>query len=110
MLYASSLDKMERVPVMPVESNVLFTAGYLIYTRDRMLVAQRFDPHTLRRTGEAFSLGGPLTAAALMNTVIENVDFSAAGNILAFHLSGSAPDSRSIHIIRNWAQSSRTIL
>jgi hypothetical protein len=116
MLYAASLDGGERTAVMPVDSNVAFASGHLFFLRDRALMAQAFDPKSLQRSGPAVALGGPLGTAQLMNTVVENGDFSAAGRTLAFRLAGGAmpglmtvlqaarkPETRGITIVKNWA-------
>lgn len=116
-LFAARLDRSERVAVMPVESNVIFAAGRLVFVRDRQLVAQAFDPAALERHGTTVSLGGPLASAQLLGTAIDNADFSAAGRTLAYRLSGASPmsvmpvqkmsggtESRGITIVTNWAQ------
>ena len=117
ILYAASLDRSQRVAVMPVESNVVYAAGHLIFTRDRTLMAQPFDAVTLRRTGEAFSLGGPLTSGGLLATTIAQADFSAAGRVLAYRLASgpvlglmpvqqaaARPETRGITIVKNWTR------
>jgi DNA-binding winged helix-turn-helix (wHTH) protein len=117
VLYAASLDGTERVAVMQVESNVAYASGHLVFTRDRMLYAQAFDPTTLQRSGEPYPLGGPVAMAQLVNTTVESGDFSAAGRTLAYRLAGGSPLNmllpvqqaspkveRGITIVRNWTR------
>ena len=117
VLYAASLDGGERVAIMPVESNVAYADGHLLFLRDRALFAQRFDPASLQRTGEPFRIGGPIATAALVATTIENADFSAAGKTLAFRQTAGQvfpvmpvqrtaadPATRGITVLRNWAR------
>src|SRR6185369_10527804 len=47
MLYAGSLDSEERLPIMPTDSTVMATDGYLVFGRGASILAQRFDPTTL---------------------------------------------------------------
>jgi serine/threonine protein kinase/DNA-binding beta-propeller fold protein YncE len=61
-LYASELGTGEPKLVVERASNATFTQGYLLYLRDRNLVAQRFDPASLS------VLGKPLP-------IVENVEF-----------------------------------
>ena len=116
-LFATSLDRGDRVPIMPAESNVVFAAGRLVFMRDRRLMAQAFDPVTLERSGAAIFLEGPVATAQLLGTTIENADFSAAGKTLAYRLMGASPfnlmpvqqtavrpDIRGITIVENWAR------
>jgi DNA-binding winged helix-turn-helix (wHTH) protein len=117
VLYAASLEGSERINVMPVESNVFFAAGHVLFTRDRSLMAQAFDPVTLQRRGEAFSVAGPVASAPLLGTTIVSADFSAAGSTLAYRLAGGAllnpmpvqpaaarAETRGITIVKNWTR------
>jgi hypothetical protein len=117
VLYAASLDGSERINVMPVESNAVFAAGHVLFTRDRSLMAQAFDPVTLQRRGEAFAVAGPVASAQLLDTTIESAHFSAAGSTLAYRLAGgpllnlmpvqqaaARPETRGITIVKNWTR------
>ena len=54
MLKAATLDRTEVTSVMPTESAAFYAApGYLLFVRQGMLVAQRFDPDSLELIGEA---------------------------------------------------------
>ncbi len=61
-LYAGSVDEAEPKLVVERASNASFTQGYLLYLRDRNLVAQRFDPASLVVSGNPTPL-------------VENVEF-----------------------------------
>jgi eukaryotic-like serine/threonine-protein kinase len=54
-----SLDSKEVTTLMEVESSVLYTSGYLLFTRyppNGPLMAQPFDPESRRLTGDAFQV------------------------------------------------------
>src|SRR5262249_5698675 len=64
VIYASSLGSKERKALLRVRSNALFAPlrpglsnGYLIFVRERTLLAQPFDAKELRFTGEAVPVG-----------------------------------------------------
>lgn len=42
--------------IMPAESNAVFVDGYLVFTRNGFLVAQKFDPDTFKLSGEPVSI------------------------------------------------------
>jgi Tol biopolymer transport system component len=53
MIYVGALDSNEKHPVVGASSNVAYAdPGYLVYWRDRALVAQRFDPRSYAVSGE----------------------------------------------------------
>ena len=104
MLYAGSLDSTERTPIMPVSSSVEFVSsrpdnsqGYLIFARDRTLMAQAFDPGKLRTIGKALPVAGPIASVNAVGTDIGVGDFSATGGTLAYRSTGTPmPASQSI--------------
>jgi Tol biopolymer transport system component len=51
-LRVGSLDGNLDREIMPTESNAVYADGYLLFTRNGFLVAQRFDPETLTLSGE----------------------------------------------------------
>ena len=54
-IYVASLDGDERVLLFNGNTNVVYTPpGYLLYHRERMLLARPFDPKSLRFSEEAF--------------------------------------------------------
>jgi len=68
IVYAGSLDSRERKLLVQVRSNAVYsppaggsTEGHLLYARDRMVVAQPFDPRRLNLSGEAVPVGENVT-------------------------------------------------
>jgi eukaryotic-like serine/threonine-protein kinase len=128
MLNAGSLDSGQRIPIMPVESNMAFVPyeadglrGRLIFARGRVLMAQPFDAVKLRVEGEAV----PIVDSVSFNNALRAGDdrgFSAAGGALAYRpainrtgipvgfdatpgAAGTmrlAPSADAITVIRNW--------
>ncbi|HEV3197963.1 MAG TPA: protein kinase [Bryobacteraceae bacterium] len=105
LLYAGSVDSPERTPIMPVSSSVEFVSsrpdnsqGYLIFARERTLMAQAFDPIKLHTIGKAFPVAGPITSVNAVGTDIGVGDFSATGGTLAYRSIGTpnAPASQSM--------------
>jgi Tol biopolymer transport system component len=72
MLYVGSLDTFESVPLFQSRSRAVYTSGYLVFARGRTLLAQRFDPSTLRLEGAAAPIGdisaGPSAAFSVSDT------------------------------------------
>jgi len=101
-LWAGSLDSPERKEVMPIESNFVFVPtqrggiGYLLYLRDRVLVAQGFDSARLAPVGVPFPLGGAVTAIGMIGAAISNGDFSATDSVLTYRGAGG------VSLIQNW--------
>jgi Tol biopolymer transport system component len=56
IIYVGELGSHERKPVLDVASNVIFASGHLIYVRETVLVAQRFDTGSLAVSGPAVPL------------------------------------------------------
>ncbi|MEX1243819.1 MAG: protein kinase [Thermoanaerobaculia bacterium] len=52
-IYLGALDSDEKTLLLQVRSNVVYASGYLLYVRERILLAQRFDPGARRLVGEA---------------------------------------------------------
>ena len=103
VLYAGSLDSVERTPIMPVSSSVEFVSsrldnspGYLIFAHDRTLMAQAFDPGKLHIVGNAFPVAGPITSVNAVGADIGVGDFSATGGTLAYRSTGipSVPETQ----------------
>jgi len=53
VLKVGAIDGTLERTIMSLESNAVFAAGYLLFSRKGTLVAQPFDPRRLRLTGEA---------------------------------------------------------
>ncbi len=52
-IYLGALDSNEKTLLLQARSNVVYASGYLLYVRERILLAQRFDPGARRLVGEA---------------------------------------------------------
>lgn len=61
----AALDSTERKQIMPVGSNAKFAGGYLIFPRERTLVAQPFDTETLAFTGDAVPIADQVALGGL---------------------------------------------
>ena len=55
-IYVGSLDSPEQRLLVEASSNAMFANGYVLFMRDTMLVAQRFDPETLTLSGSPVPL------------------------------------------------------
>lgn len=76
-IYVGSLDSTEHKLLLPLSSNAVYVPpGYLLFMRERSLVAQRFDARRLQLVGEAFP-------------VAEDVSFSANFSLGTFSASGN---------------------
>jgi len=102
-LWVGSLDSAERTKVMPMQSSFAFvpsapgdTQGYLVYLRDRVLVAQAFDSAKLMPIGDPYALAASVAANPAMGSLVNIGDFSATPTALVYR-SGSA-----ITVVRNW--------
>ncbi len=73
-VYVASLDRSVNKPLLPVHSNVEYSDGYLLFVRERTLMAQPFDPGKLELRGEATPIAGPLEYDAAFTSAV----FSAA--------------------------------
>jgi tRNA A-37 threonylcarbamoyl transferase component Bud32 len=51
-IYVGALDSSEKTVLLQARSNVVYSSGYLLYMRERILLAQRFDPGARRLVGE----------------------------------------------------------
>src|SRR5208282_4142845 len=51
-LYGASLSGEKPRQILPAASNVQYSDGYLLYLRETVLVAQRFDPKSLKISGD----------------------------------------------------------
>jgi predicted Ser/Thr protein kinase len=51
-VYAASLDSKDRTEILQARSNVVYASGFLLYLREGILVAQRFDPAARKLSGD----------------------------------------------------------
>ena len=70
-LYGASLSGEKPRQILERASNVQYSEGYLLYLRETVLVAQRFDPKSLQFTGDP-------------KPVVEKLDYWNARDIAAF--------------------------
>jgi Tol biopolymer transport system component len=75
-IFVGDLDSPERTRVIEVASNVVYASGHLLYVREGVLVAQRFDPKTLAVSGSAV----PLIDDARMDERFSRGVFSVSAN------------------------------
>ena len=105
VLYIASLDSPRRTAIMPAESNVSFvqspgdpSRGYLVYAADQVLVAQAFDPDSLRTSGDPLPIAGAVNSNSAMGAALRIADFSVTANVLAYN----SRESAGVRIIQNW--------
>jgi len=88
-VYAGSLDSPdERTLVLRARSNVIYASGYLLFVRENVLVAQPFDPKSLRTTGDSV----PVAEGVAYATDWFAGAFSASSDGLLVYQTGSAED------------------
>ena len=75
-IFVGELGSNQRTQVMEVASNVQYASGYLLYVREGVLVAQRFDPKTFAVSGPAL----PLIDEARMDERFSRGVFSVSDN------------------------------
>jgi eukaryotic-like serine/threonine-protein kinase len=84
--YVGSLDSKEQKLLLPGASNALYAPpGYLLFVRERALMAWRFDARSLEFTGEAV----PVAESVGVNGSAQRAGFSVSSNgILAYQGGG----------------------
>jgi hypothetical protein len=55
-VFVGEIGSSERTPVLEVASNVVYASGHLLYIREGVLVAQKFNPKTFAVSGAAVPL------------------------------------------------------
>jgi eukaryotic-like serine/threonine-protein kinase len=92
-IHVAALDSGDTKLLFPARSNAAYTSGYVLYIRDRMLMAQAFDDNKLQIRGQAF----PVAGQVLYDQLLWRGVFSCSANgILAFQGANNGPDSRLI--------------
>jgi Tol biopolymer transport system component len=77
-LFVGSLDSMERRRIFALASNAAYTRdGYLVFARDRALMAQRFDPRRFEPSGEPITLAPQIVQQWRMDHL---ADFTISDN------------------------------
>ena len=87
MVYAADIDSKDEKLIVDVDSNAIYAApGYLLFVRQRTLMAQPFDAGKLQTTGDAFPVAEEISAG--LGAKLEK-RFSASQNgVLAFIADG----------------------
>ena len=92
-IHVGALDSGDTALLFPARSNAAYTSGYILYVRDRMLMAQAFDEKKLQIRGQAF----PVAGQVLYDQMVWRGVFSCSANgILAYQGATNASDSRLI--------------
>jgi eukaryotic-like serine/threonine-protein kinase len=87
-VYAGSLEGGEPKLLVRTDSGAVYVSGYLLFVRDRTLMAQRFDADKLTVMGDAV----PLVENIQVNAIVQRGMFNASGNgILAYEPGSAAP-------------------
>ncbi len=85
-VYAGQLGSDERKLVVRVRSNVAYAAGHLLYVRDRVLLAQPFDPGRLELSGDPVPVGEGIDYEA---GFFRAVFAASSGSMLAYQAGGA---------------------
>jgi eukaryotic-like serine/threonine-protein kinase len=86
-IYIADLDSKSRRLVVTADSNAVYTPpGYLLFVRERTLMAQPFDAGKLQTTGDAFPIAEQIDSAG----VVVQKQFSASQNGVLAYTSGGA--------------------
>jgi len=91
-IYLGSLDSGERRLLISAASSARYAPpGFLIYGHDETLLAQRFDVHSFRLTGEPF----PIAEHVGRMAVAQGVQFSVSENgVLAYRIASGPAESQ----------------
>ena len=73
-VYVGSLDSQEHVELLESDSKALYSAGHLLFVRERTLLAQPFDAVRLTLTGESF----PVAEDVAVNSDFTRAAFSVS--------------------------------
>ena len=90
-VYVTDLDSKDRKPIVNATSNAVYTPpGYLLFVRERTLLAQRFDTGKLQTTGDAIPIAEQVDNGP--NRFVQK-QFSVSQNgVLAYAAGGPAGD------------------
>jgi Tol biopolymer transport system component len=90
-IYVAALDSQERKLIVAAASNAVYTPpGYLLFVRERALLAQPFDAAKLQTTGDAIPIAEQVDSAR--GTLDQN-QFSASQNGVLVYTSGVSGDN-----------------
>jgi serine/threonine protein kinase len=85
-IYVGALDSNEKTLLLQARSNAVYASGYVLYMRERILLAQRFDPGARRLVGEAV----PVAEGVQYDPAYFRGVFSASENGVRLYALGSA--------------------
>ena len=89
-IFLGSLDSKEKTEVMQARSNVVYASGFLLFVRDGILMAQRFDPSRARLSGEAV----PVASGVQYEAAYFRGGFAASENGLLVYAVGTGGSSK----------------
>jgi len=92
-IHITALDSSNTKVLFPSRSNAAYVLGYLLYIRDRMLMAQPFDEKKLQIRGQAFPIAGPVLYDQLLWRGVFSCSFNG---VLAYQGANNGADSRLI--------------
>lgn len=87
-IYAGSLDGGDAKEIIKAESNAVYANGYLLFTRERTLLAQGFDPDTLEVKGDPVAIANDIQ----VDSVYSRAVFSASPNGVLVYQTGQFED------------------
>jgi dipeptidyl aminopeptidase/acylaminoacyl peptidase len=90
MIAVGSLQKQDGKRLVPADSNPLYARGYLLFLRERTLMAQPFDPKRLETTGDAFPIAEQVQPGRAPDTGI----FSVSEDVLVYQSGPGASGSQ----------------
>jgi eukaryotic-like serine/threonine-protein kinase len=92
-LYVGSLDAPERQPMLPAASAAVYAEpGYLLYSRQNVLVAQRFDAGTRQASGDPVAISDAPSSTGSLYYSGRPVSVSTTGTLA--YLGDRLPDTR----------------
>jgi len=84
-VWIGSLDGSINRPLMQSDGNAAYANGYLLFPRDRTLMARPFDPGAIGEMGDPF----PIAEEVFFDAGFNNAVFSASSNGALSYLSGA---------------------
>jgi len=91
-VWVASLDSPERKRLMRAESNAIYASGYLLFARQKTLLAQPFDLQRLELTGEPTAVA----QGVLVDPVFSLGVFSASGTGTLVYQVGNVQDKSKV--------------
>jgi len=96
-IWVADLNSKERRRVMPAASNAVYSPpGFLLFTRERTLMAQPFDASTAQTTGDAVPVAEPLDDFFISSGSSSPSRFSVSRNGVLVYNSGIAGAARQL--------------